>query len=73
MASDDGLVGELAARMQRADAGPRADDGVGTVAGAGEAVDGVPPTVDLDTYEAAHEASQWTEDEPPRARRRRTG
>ncbi len=66
MASDDGLVGEPAARMHRAAAGQDA--------GADEpADDQAPLTVDLDTYEAAHRASQWTDDEAPRARRRRTG
>ncbi len=68
MSSDDGLVRELAELMHRAEneqvpaAGdPAEDDGRELV------------RVDLDTFEAAHEASRWTDDEPPQARRRRTG
>lgn len=68
MTSDDGFVRELAEQMHRADhehlpapGDPAEDDGHELV------------RIDLDTFEAAHAASQWSDDEPPVARRRRTG
>lgn len=65
MTSDDVLVRELAVRMHRAD-----HDEVDDPRGPGP--DPAPVRVDLETYEAAHQASQWSDDEAPRARRRRT-
>lgn len=69
MTGDDGLVSELAVRMHRAElaaAGQEPD-----AQGDDAPDDGAFLTVDLETYEAAHRASQWTDDEAPRARRRR--
>lgn len=73
MTSDDALVAELAALMQRTNhvQTPSADP-------AGEDVldlrdEPGPVHVDLATYEAAHQASQWDDDTAPRVRRRSRG